>query len=197
MQKSTSVELYSTLIAWRTGLFDNVEEEHRLPQRAKNHRHLLLFPLSSCVILSCAAKKNNNQSDLWKDNNSLLIYWRQNVFLQVIESSCVWMIASVNMKSSFSVPFLCYFQKDKKSESYRKSTGNKTGGGRAALTDILNLNIFWFVLFMKGFYCRTGWGSGQYPKSSQDYLKLAGENAAFQWNSIFSFIKGKEPQPTC
>lgn len=103
MQKSTSLQLYSTLmpegqvslVMWKKSII--------YPQRAKTHK---LVPIVLLVILSCAAKKPNNHPDLWKDNNSLPIYWRQNVSLQVIESSCVWMTASVNMKSSFSILLL-------------------------------------------------------------------------------------------
>lgn len=135
-------------------------------------------PVSSLAVLP----KKIIISLIYGRKTILCSYTGGKIFFYKLLKVAVWMTASVNMKSSFSVAFLCYFQKDKKTESYRKSTGNKTGGGRAALSDNLNLNILWFVLFMKAFYCRTGWGggSGQYPKSSQDYLKLAGENGAFQ-----------------
>lgn len=104
MQKS--VQLYSTLMPEGLVCLMMWKKSIVYPKEPKPTN---LFPLSSWVTLSCAAKNPNNQPDLWKDNNSQPIYWRQSVSLQVIESSCIWMTASVNMKSSFSLASLGYF----------------------------------------------------------------------------------------
>lgn len=58
--------------------------------------------------------------------------------------------------------------------------GNHTGtknGGRAALTDNQNLNIFLLCLIYEGFLLQN---RVQYLKPSKGYLTFTGENAAFQ-----------------